>query len=98
MHRDGELGAARAAGAAGTGYILSTVSGYGLEDVRAATAGPVWYQLYPIGGRAAAEAAIARARRARLSALVVTVDTGVAGVGRPGGPSPTCRLVAGGPP
>jgi isopentenyl diphosphate isomerase/L-lactate dehydrogenase-like FMN-dependent dehydrogenase len=80
MHPDGELGAARAAGAAGTGYILSTVSGYGLEDVRAATAGPVWYQLYPIGGRAAAEAAIARARGAGFSALVVTVDTGVAGL------------------
>ncbi len=80
MHPDGELGAARAAGAAGTGYILSTVSGYGLEDVRAVTAGPVWYQLYPIGGRGAAEAAIARARGAGFSALVVTVDTGVAGL------------------
>jgi L-lactate dehydrogenase (cytochrome) len=80
MHPDGELGAARAAGAAGTGYILSTVSGYRLEDVRAATAGPVWYQLYPVGGRAAAEAAVARARVAGFAALVVTVDTGVAGL------------------
>jgi L-lactate dehydrogenase (cytochrome) len=80
MHPDGELGAARAAGAAGTGYILSTVSGYRLEDVRAATAGPLWYQLYPVGGRAAAEAAVARARVAGFAALVVTVDTGVAGL------------------
>jgi L-lactate dehydrogenase (cytochrome) len=80
MHPDGELGAARAAGAAGTGYVLSTVSGYSLEDVRTASSGPVWYQLYPVGGRAAAEAAIARARVAGFTALVVTVDTGVAGL------------------
>jgi len=80
MHPHGEVGAARAAGAAGTGYVLSTVSGYSLEDVRTATSGPVWYQLYPVGGRAAAEAAIARARAAGYAALVVTVDTGVAGL------------------
>ena len=80
MHPDGELGAARAAGVAGTGYILSTVSGYRLEDVRAASSGPVWYQLYPVGGRAAAEAAIGRARAAGFTALVVTVDTAVAGL------------------
>jgi L-lactate dehydrogenase (cytochrome) len=80
MHPDGEVGAARAAGAAGTGYVLSTVSGYALEDVRAASAGLLWYQLYPVGGRGAAEAAIARARVAGFTALVVTVDTGVAGL------------------
>jgi L-lactate dehydrogenase (cytochrome) len=80
MHPDGEVGAARAAGAAGTGYVLSTVSGYALEDVRAASAGLLWYQLYPVGGRGAAEAAIARARAAGFTALVVTVDTGVAGL------------------
>ncbi len=80
MHPDGELGAARAAGAAGTGYILSTVSGYRLEDVETATSGPVWYQLYPVGGRAAAEAAIVRAGAAGYTALVVTVDTAVAGL------------------
>jgi L-lactate dehydrogenase (cytochrome) len=80
MHPDGEVGAARAAGAAGTGYVLSTVSGYALEDVRAASAGLLWYQLYPVGGRGAAEAAIARAHAAGFTALVVTVDTGVAGL------------------
>lgn len=80
MHPDGECGAARAAGAAGTAYILSTVSGHALEAVKAASVGPVWYQLYLIGGRGAAEAGIERARVAGFSALVVTIDTTVAGM------------------
>jgi L-lactate dehydrogenase (cytochrome) len=79
MHPDGECAAARVAGAAGTAYILSTISGHKLEDVRAATSGPVWYQLYLVGGRAAAEAALDRAARAGFSALVVTIDTATAG-------------------
>jgi L-lactate dehydrogenase (cytochrome) len=64
MHRDGEAGAARAAGKAGTGYCLSTISGHPLEDVKAASTGPVFFQLYLVGGRAAAEAVIERARGA----------------------------------
>jgi L-lactate dehydrogenase (cytochrome) len=80
MHPDGEAGAARAAGAAGTGYILSTISGHRLEDIKAASSGPVCYQLYLLGGREACEAAIERARHAGFSALVVTIDTAVAGM------------------
>jgi isopentenyl diphosphate isomerase/L-lactate dehydrogenase-like FMN-dependent dehydrogenase len=72
--------AARAAGASGTGYILSTLSGTRLEDVKAATRGPAWYQLYLVGGRDVATAAIHRARTAGYSALVVTIDTPVAGM------------------
>src|ERR1700704_6204157 len=75
MHPDGEAGAARAAGAAGTGYILSTISGHRWEDWKAASTGPVCYQLYLLGGREASEASIERARRAGFSALVVTIDT-----------------------
>jgi L-lactate dehydrogenase (cytochrome) len=75
----GECVAAAQAGAAGTGYVLSTLSGCRLEEVRAATSGPAWYQLYLLGGREAATAAIARARAAGFSALVVTIDTAVAG-------------------
>jgi isopentenyl diphosphate isomerase/L-lactate dehydrogenase-like FMN-dependent dehydrogenase len=80
MHPDGEVAAARAAGEAGTGYILSTISGHKLEDVRAASSGPVFYQLYLLGGRKAAEAALDRARKAGFSGLVITVDTPVAGL------------------
>src|SRR6266446_10999176 len=80
MHPGGEVAAAQAAGAAGTGYILSTISAHKLENVKAASQGPVWYQLYLLGGREAAEGSIDRARRAGFSALVITVDTPVAGL------------------
>jgi L-lactate dehydrogenase (cytochrome) len=80
MHPGGEVAAAAAAGEAGLAYTLSTISGHKLENVRAATKGPVWYQLYLVGGREVAEGAIDRARRAGFSALVVTIDTPVAGM------------------
>ena len=79
MHPDGEAGAARAAGNAGTAYILSTVSGQRLEDVKAASSGPVWYQLYMIGGRETAERALLRAKNAGYTVLVITIDTTVVG-------------------
>ncbi len=80
MHPDGECAAARGAGGAGTAFVLSTISGHKLEDVRAATNGPMWYQLYLLGGRAAAEVALERAWKAGYTALFVTIDTGVAGM------------------
>lgn len=80
MHPGGEVAASKAAGEAGTAYILSTISGHKLEAVKAATKGPAWYQLYLLGGREAAEAGIERARAAGYSALVITVDTAVAGM------------------
>ncbi len=76
----GEEVAARQAGEAGTIYILSTLSGCRLEAVRAATGRPAWYQLYLVSGIDAARGAIDRARAAGFSALVVTVDTPVAGL------------------
>lgn len=75
----GECVAAAEAGAAGTIYTLSTLSGCALEEVKAASRAPMWYQLYLLGGRDAARAAIERARDAGYSALVVTIDTAVAG-------------------
>jgi L-lactate dehydrogenase (cytochrome) len=80
IHPGGEVAASRGAGAAGTAYILSTIAGHKLEDVRAASKGPVWYQLYLLGGRPAAEAALERAWKAGFSALFVTIDTGTAGM------------------
>jgi L-lactate dehydrogenase (cytochrome) len=76
----GEEVASAAAGRAGTAYILSTVSGCALEHVAAASTGPVCYQLYLVGGREVARAALERARRSRLSALFVTIDTAMAGL------------------
>jgi isopentenyl diphosphate isomerase/L-lactate dehydrogenase-like FMN-dependent dehydrogenase len=79
MFPRGEEEAARAAGKAGIICTLSTLSGCRLEDVAAASGGPVWYQLYLIGGRDCALGGIDRARKAGFSALVVTIDTPVAG-------------------
>jgi isopentenyl diphosphate isomerase/L-lactate dehydrogenase-like FMN-dependent dehydrogenase len=75
----GEAVAAKAAGTAGTAYSLSTLSGTPLEEVRAASAGPVWYQLYLVGGREVAQSAVLRAQKAGYSALMVTIDTPVSG-------------------
>src|SRR5436189_2144955 len=80
MFPRGEEAAARAAGKAGIMYTLSTLSGCRLEDVAAASGGPVWYQLYLVGGRDCALSGIDRARKAGFSALVVTIDTPVAGL------------------
>jgi len=97
MHPVGEVGAARAAGNAGTAYILSTISGHKLEDVKAASTGPVFYQLYLMGGRGAAEASIERARVAGFSALVVTIDTPVSGIRERDFRNGMKELVSGGP-
>jgi L-lactate dehydrogenase (cytochrome) len=97
MHPGGEVAAARAAGRAGIGYILSTISGHKLEDVRAGSTGPVFYQLYLMGGRGAAEAAIERARVAGFNALVVTIDTPVSGIRERDYRNGMKELISGGP-
>lgn len=76
----GEEVAAGVAGSAGTIYCLSTLSGCRLEDVKKSTRGPAWYQLYLCGGRDVASATLQRARDAGYSALILTIDTAVAGL------------------
>jgi len=62
----GEAVAAQAAGAAGTAYTLSTLSGSTLEEVRAASTGPLWYQLYLVGGHDVAKKTICAGGRGGL--------------------------------
>lgn len=76
----GEEVAAAVAGSAGTIYCLSTLSGCRLEDVKKSTPGPAWYQLYLCGGRDVASATVQRARDVGYSALILTIDTPVAGL------------------
>ena len=80
FHPDAEVGVARAAKEAGIGYVLSTFAGHRMEDVAAAGAGPLWYQLYLAGGRAVAEASLARAWKAGFTVLAVTIDTNAPGM------------------
>jgi L-lactate dehydrogenase (cytochrome) len=93
----GEARAAKAAGDAGTVYGLSTLSGMRLEEVKAASSGPCWYQVYLCGGRDVALSAIARAKAAGFSALVVTIDTPVAGMRERDSRNGTKQLVSGRP-
>lgn len=79
VHPDGELATARAAGAAGTIMVLSTLSTCAVEDVVAAAPGPVWFQLYVYRDRAATESLVRRAEAAGCRALVLTVDAPVLG-------------------
>ncbi|MEI7806100.1 MAG: alpha-hydroxy acid oxidase [Hyphomicrobiales bacterium] len=74
VHGNGEILAAQAAEAAGTRYCLSTMSICSIEDVRAATKQPFWFQLYVFRDRKFSESVIARARAAGCTALFVTVD------------------------
>ena len=75
----GEAVAAKAVGEAGTICTLSTLTGTGMEEVRAATTGPCWFQLYLVGGEEVAARGIARAKSAGYSAIVLTIDTAVPG-------------------
>jgi L-lactate dehydrogenase (cytochrome) len=72
--RRGETQAARAAEAAGVPVILSTMSCCPLEEVRAAVAAPIWFQLYMIRDRAFMADLLARAAEAGVTTLVLTVD------------------------
>lgn len=73
-HEEGELASARAAEAAGTVMVLSTVSTCTIEDVAAAAGGPKWFQLYPLRSKEGTQRLIERAREAGYSALCVTAD------------------------
>ena len=84
LHPDGEIGAARSALRHGVPYTLSTMAATGIEELRAGAAsaephGDLWFQLYLTRNRPQAFDLVARAADNGYSALVVTVDTIVAG-------------------
>jgi L-lactate dehydrogenase (cytochrome) len=79
MARRGEALAAKVAGDFGIPYCLSTLSICSVEEVAAATRGPLWFQLYMIRDRGSVADLIARAKAAGASALVLTVDLPVVG-------------------
>jgi 4-hydroxymandelate oxidase len=79
LSSDGEVPAARAATAAGSIFVLSSLSVTPIEDVIAAATGPVWFQLYVYKDRAASEALVNRVEEAGCSALELTADTPILG-------------------
>jgi 4-hydroxymandelate oxidase len=72
-HPEGELATARAARAAGTTMVLSTLASSTLEEV-AATGVNRWFQLYIHRDRGLTTDLVARAVAAGYSAIVLTVD------------------------
>ena len=80
MHQAGEPAVARVAGRLGIPYALSTLGTTSPEDVAAAAPETDrWFQLYLWNDRDAALDLVRRARAAGFTALVLTVDTPVAG-------------------
>ncbi|MGO9515012.1 MAG: L-lactate dehydrogenase [Steroidobacteraceae bacterium] len=74
FHADGEIHGARAAAAFGIPFCLSTMSICSIEDVRAATRQPFWFQQYLMRDRGFNQELIDRAIAAQCSALVLTLD------------------------
>ncbi len=75
-HPQGALAAARAATAAGTIYGVSTSVGNSVEEVAAATKGPLWFQLYVPKSRDVTRRLVQRVEKADYKAIIVTVDLG----------------------
>jgi L-lactate dehydrogenase (cytochrome) len=79
QHADGEILAAQAAEAFGIPFTLSTMSICSIEDVRANTKAPFWFQLYVMRDRDFIERLIDRAKGAGCGALVLTLDLQILG-------------------
>jgi L-lactate dehydrogenase (cytochrome) len=80
MHTEGEPAVARVAGRVGIPYALSTMGTTSVEALAAAApATRTWFQLYLWRDREASAGVVERAKAAGYEALVLTVDTPVAG-------------------
>src|SRR2546423_7222250 len=71
---EGEIAAAKAARAAGTLFILSSLSNTAMEDVFARAGSPRWFQLYIYRDRGVTAELVKRAEAAGAEAIVLTVD------------------------
>jgi L-lactate dehydrogenase (cytochrome) len=80
MHHEGEPAVAAAAADHAVPYALSTLGNTSIEELRAAVPdGDQWFQLYLMRDRGASRDLVDRTRAAGFRALVLTVDTPVAG-------------------
>ncbi|MGI9086222.1 MAG: alpha-hydroxy acid oxidase [Chthoniobacterales bacterium] len=70
----GEMAGARPAPAAGTLFILSSLSNTAMESVFTAAGSPRWFQLYVYKDREITRALVQRAEAAGAEAIVLTVD------------------------
>jgi len=79
FHDKAEGAVARAAGRHGVGYCLSTLGTTSIEQIAALGNAPKFFQIYIFKDRGLTREFVARARAGNYDALVLTVDTPVAG-------------------
>lgn len=76
----GEVLAARAAHRAGIPFCLSNFGIATLEELRAETDGPLWFQLYVLNDHSLSDALIDRAKTTDVDVLCITTDCAVGAV------------------
>ena len=80
VHRDADLGIARAAAALGIPYVLSSQASVPMERVAESMGGsPHWFQLYWSSNDDLVESFVQRAEASGAQAIVVTLDTHMLG-------------------
>jgi L-lactate dehydrogenase (cytochrome) len=80
MARRGEVLGARVAQKSGVPFTASTVGICSLEEIKAATGEPCWFQLYMLRDRAIVERLLDRAAATGCDTLMFTVDLAVTGM------------------
>lgn len=78
-HPDGEVATVRAAAATESVYVASTLATTSLEEIAAAAAGPLWFQLYVYRDREITRELVQRAEAAGYGAICLTVTVPVQG-------------------
>jgi 4-hydroxymandelate oxidase len=79
FHSEGERAVARGARDAGVTYTVASFSTTAIEDIRAESAGALWFQLYMLSDRGLMREIMARAEAAGCEAFCLTVDHPVPG-------------------
>jgi 4-hydroxymandelate oxidase len=79
FHPEGERAVARGAHDAGVTYTVASFSTTAIEDIRAESAGALWFQLYMLSDRGLMREIMARAEVAGCEAFCLTVDHPVPG-------------------
>jgi len=92
FHPEGEAATARAGARAGTIFSLSTGGSCSIEEVRKASDGPLWFQLYVFKDRELTRSLIERAEAAGYLAIIVTVDEPGTRTGERGGASNSLKM------
>jgi len=78
-HPEGEIGTARGASAAGTGFVISSFTTTEIDEIARNTQRPIWFLLYVQRDRGFTKDMVERAVASGCKAVCLTVDTPVLG-------------------